>query len=140
MRGETRRPLAWNGTVSGPVSVTGELTKGQAGNLLVNTRLTIQRAEGEDPVDGLIDLSYNQSAGSIDFEPSYVATRYSRTEFSGRLGLRVAVSVETSNLSEYMQPIGAFTKGHLRCCRLRCSAMDHETQGRRERVDRVPHD
>jgi translocation and assembly module TamB len=107
----TRRPLVWNGTVSGPVSMTGELKEGRAGNLLVGTRLTIQRAEGEDPVDGLIDLSYNQSAGSIDFEPSYVATRYSRTEFSGRLGQRVAVSVETSNLSEYMQPVGAFTKG-----------------------------
>ena len=103
--------VVWNGNFSGPASVTGELREGKLRNVLAQGRMTIGPAEGDNPVEGLVDIAYRQSAGSIDFGQSYLATRYSRAQFAGTLGRLLEVALQSSDLNDLRPAIGMIAGG-----------------------------
>ena len=86
--------VVWNGSISGPAGVTGELREGKLRDVIARGQMTLSPMEGANPVEGFIDLTYNQSAASIDLGQSSVATRYSRAQLAGTLGQRLDGSAE----------------------------------------------
>jgi len=103
--------VVWNGNFSGPASVTGELLEGDLRDVLVRGRMTVEPAEGEHPVEGFIDLTYDQSTDSIDFGKSFAATRFSRMQLGGTLGQLLEVTLQTTDLNDLRPAIGMLTQG-----------------------------
>lgn len=103
--------VVWNGSVSGPAGVTGELREGKLRDVIARGQMTLSPTEGENPVDGFIDLTYNQSTASIDLGQSSVATRYSRAQLAGTLGQRLDVNLQSTDLNDLRPAIALIAKG-----------------------------
>lgn len=111
VRLERSRPLAWNGLLSGPVNVTGEIREKSIEDTTARARLTLAPTPGNNPAEGLVNFTYSQSTGSIDFAQSYIATRYSRAQFVGTLGKRMEVAVNSTNLDDFEPAIAMLSSG-----------------------------
>ncbi|MGE5569286.1 MAG: translocation/assembly module TamB domain-containing protein [Rhodospirillales bacterium] len=111
MRLESTRPLAWNGLISGPFSLAGEIQGKEVRNTTARARLTLTPAPGANPAEGMVNVSYSQAEGSLDFGRSYIATRYSRAQFAGTLGRRLEVAVNSTNLEDFEPAIAMFSSG-----------------------------
>ncbi len=105
------RRMAWNGMVSGPVHVAGELLRGKPKDVKAQARLEIAPAPGPNPVSGLVDVSYRQRTGDLALGNSFVATRFSRVQFSGTLGKRMELLFESTNLDDFQPAIAMFSSG-----------------------------
>ena len=103
--------VAWNGTFSGPVSVSFAIDRGKVRDLVTRARLAIAPAAGGNPVEGAVDLAYRQRSGEVEFAPSHWSTHYSRTEFAGTLGQRIEVKLESRNLDDFEPAIAMLTSG-----------------------------
>jgi translocation and assembly module TamB len=103
--------MIWTGNVSGPVRLSGRILRGNVGAFQLNTQLVITRAPGENPVQGLIDLAYDQTSGNLTFGPSNIVTNFSRLTFSGVLGRQMNAAVETTNLDDAQPAIAMFSAG-----------------------------
>jgi translocation and assembly module TamB len=103
--------VVWNGNFSGPAGVTGELLDGDLRDVIARGRMTVSPAKGENPVEGLIDLTYDQNAASIDLGESSLSTRYSRAEVSGTLGKTLEVTLQSTDLDDLRPAILLIAKG-----------------------------
>jgi translocation and assembly module TamB len=110
-RFEGVRRTAWNGTLSGPVAVTGAIDRGKVRDLVARAHLTIAPAASGNPVDGVVDLIYRQRNAEVEFAPSYLNAGDSRAEFVGVLGRRIEVKLESRNLDDFEPAIGMFSAG-----------------------------
>ncbi len=111
VRLERFRPLAWNAVLSGPVAVTGEIREKRLRDTAARARLTLAPTRGDNPAEGLVNFTYSQSTGSIDFAQSYIATRYSRAQLAGTLGKRMEVAVNSTNLEDFEPAIAMLSSG-----------------------------
>jgi translocation and assembly module TamB len=109
MRLDRPRPLAWSGSISGPVSLAGVIRNKTVRDTTARARLTLSPAPGGNPAEGLVNLTYSQAAASVDFGQSYIATRYSRAQFAGTLGRRLEVAVNSTNLEDFDPAIAMFS-------------------------------
>lgn len=100
-RVEGARRVAWDGMLSGPMVVGGEIREGDVREVNARAELTISPAPGGNPLEGLIDASYSQRKGSIELGHSYLATPSSRVQFNGTLGRRLEVRVESTDLGDF---------------------------------------
>ena len=107
---EVRR-VTWNGDVSGPVRLSGEVRQAKLQRFFLNALLDIAAAPGDNPVHGLVDLTYDHPASEVSFGPSNVTTRVSRLTFSGVLGRRLDAMAETTSLADAEPAIAMFTAG-----------------------------
>jgi translocation and assembly module TamB len=107
---EVRR-VAWDGIASGPVRLSVELRDRQPTELAIETRLNIAPGAGPNPIQGLLDASYNSAAGELVFGPSNLTTGFSHSGFSGVLGRRLSVALETTNLEDAQTAIAMFSSG-----------------------------
>lgn len=110
-RVEGARPVVWNGALSGPVRVTGAIRQGKVRDMVARAHLTIVPTASGVPVDGVVDLTYRQSAAVVEFAPSYLNLGASRAEFAGALGRRIDVKVESRNLADFDPAIALFAAG-----------------------------
>ena len=95
----TDRPVAWNGTMAGTFSA--DATVGQT-DAMARVDLGIVPAPGGAPVDGHLDVAYDQAAGTIALGSSSFATPATRVEVSGTLGKMLQVRLRSTDLNDLL--------------------------------------
>jgi translocation and assembly module TamB len=96
------RPVAWSGTVSGPVRIAGRIAAGRPRDFTIETTLDVARAPGAIPIDGKVAMTFEQSAARLQFGNSALATPTTRVQFSGTLGESMRANLESKNLADLL--------------------------------------
>ncbi len=94
----TDRAIPWNGTLAGGFAVDAVVGKQLAkfqGNIGIYPAST-------SPIEGHLDLNYNQSAATLALGKSYVKTTATRVDFEGVLGQTLAIQAQSTNLDELL--------------------------------------
>ncbi len=94
----TDRPISLTGTLAGGFTVDAVLGQPAATKLAANIGITAG-AEGT-PVEGQLDVSYDQESGIVRLGKSYLATPATRLDFSGALGGTLQVNARSTNLDD----------------------------------------
>ena len=105
-RMETDRALPWDGTLAGGFSLDTILGKPVA---KVQGNIGIYPARSGPPIEGHLDVAYDQAAGTIALGKSYVSTNASRVDFNGTLGQSLDVRAQSTNLDELLPAIAAIS-------------------------------
>ena len=96
----TDRPVAWSGSMAGTFSTDG--TVGQR-DTMARANLGIVRASGGGvPVEGHLDVAYDQAGGTVALGPSSFVTPATRVEVSGTLGKVLQVRLRSTDLSDLL--------------------------------------
>ncbi|HTB13637.1 MAG TPA: translocation/assembly module TamB domain-containing protein [Bryobacteraceae bacterium] len=93
----TDRPIPWNGKLAGGFSLDAEIGK-QAAKFQGN--IGIYPAVEGAPIEGHLDVVYDQAAGTVQLGNSYLKTASTRVDFQGTLGQTLDVRGQTTNLDE----------------------------------------
>lgn len=93
----TDRPVAWSGTMAGSFST--DATVGQP-QTTARANLTVVPNSGGMPIEGHLDVAYDQAAGTIALGSSSLATPATRVEVSGTLGKVLQVRLRSADLSD----------------------------------------
>jgi len=110
----TDRPIAWNGTMAGTFSVDATVNQRDTmahGNLSVTPIAGGASLAGSAPVEGHLDVAYDQAAGTIALGSSSIATPATRLEVSGTLGKTLQVRLRSTDLNDLL-PALAITEDH----------------------------
>jgi translocation and assembly module TamB len=102
----TDRPMPWNGMARGDIALDGELGEP---SLKVGAAVTITPAVEGRPLEGAINLSYDQAAGTLKFQESHVSTLTTRIELSGTLGDTLAITAQSTNLDDVLPALREVT-------------------------------
>ena len=95
----TDRPIAWNGTMAG--SFSADATVGKTDSM-ARANLTIAPVAGDKPVEGHLDVVYDNTAGTVALGSSYFATPATRLELSGTLGKMLEVRLKSTDLDDLL--------------------------------------
>ena len=105
----TPRPLPWNGTLAGSFTIDSTIGDSTIGDSTIGgaaaqarAKLTISPAAEGTPIEGLLDGAYNQAAGELSLESSYLATPATRLDVSGTLGRRLEIQFHSTNLVDVL--------------------------------------
>jgi translocation and assembly module TamB len=93
---------AWNGTISGPLDVQGELTQGGAGGLTATASLSVEASAKDRPLTGSVNISFDQRAGTLELRESRLSTAATSVEFDGTLNKFIRVNLRTADLSDLL--------------------------------------
>jgi translocation and assembly module TamB len=97
-------PLPWDGRASGPLALEGSFRK--SGDLRISTSLAIVPEPGGAPVRGQVAARYDAAGGTLDLGRSTLSLPASRLDFSGVLGRRLQVRLDTRDLDDLLAAIG----------------------------------
>lgn len=100
------RPYPWNGSITGPVSFSGNLTRDGLSSGHLSANLRVAPVEGELPLSGELNLDWRQDCGCIDFGSSSLATESARVHFRGVLGQRLEAGFFATRLQD-VEPVAA---------------------------------
>lgn len=98
----TPRPAPWNGTLSGPVSTSFTIRQS---DVKISAQLSVVPVADGDPLEGHIDLAYDQAKTTIELGSSSLATPATRVEVSGTLGQTLRVRARTTKLEDLLPAI-----------------------------------
>ena len=96
--------LLWNGLASGAVAVEGSFK--DAAVLRATAALTVAPASDSAPVHGVIQATYQARDKTLDLGQSTVTLPNSQVDFSGALGRRMRVHLNTRDLDDLLPAIG----------------------------------
>jgi translocation and assembly module TamB len=100
----TRERLLWNALASGTVAVEGSFQDAAA--LRATATVTVAPASDSAPVHGVIGATYVARDRTIDLGHSTVTLPSSQIDFSGILGRRMRVHLNTRDLDDLLPAIG----------------------------------
>lgn len=100
----------WSGRISGPAEIRGELAATGLRSVRANARLVIAAETGDLPVQGSVNLNYDQASSTVELGSSYLATPSSQVIFEGTLGRSLRVSLESTDLNDFL-PVAASLSG-----------------------------
>ncbi|MFB3776955.1 MAG: translocation/assembly module TamB domain-containing protein [Bryobacteraceae bacterium] len=103
-------PPPWRGLASGAIELIGIWAGGALHGVKLTGRVGITPADAVKPISGFVDMTLDQGAGTLTFGDSHLATAASRASFTGALGQRLRVELETSNLEDLL-PAAAYLNG-----------------------------
>ncbi len=95
----TDRPVAWNGTLAGSINADAVLGQRRA---RVHAISSISPASGGTPLEGQVDLNYDQQTGLILLGDSHVSTPSTSLDLSGTLGQTLSVRARSTNLDDVL--------------------------------------
>lgn len=95
-----RRPLEWDGRASGPVEVKGSFDRRGVQGLIVKSALAILPGSDGIPLQGDVDLTYDQRRNVIELGQSKIQLPNTQLAVSGALGSLLNVNVDTTNLDD----------------------------------------
>jgi translocation and assembly module TamB len=96
--------LPWNALASGTVAVEGSFER--SAELRASATLTVGPAPDSAPVHGQIAATYQARDRTLDLGHSTVTLPSSQVDFSGTLGRRMRVHLDTRNLDDLLPAIG----------------------------------
>ncbi len=94
--------LPISGVVSGPIGIEGDLAGPAPAGVSVQAKLEIAPSPGKIPVEGSLDLSYDQRGQAIHLGLSHLATPSSRINFSGSAVSGIHVGMVSRDLNELL--------------------------------------
>ncbi len=92
---------AWNGVVSGPVHVDGNLNDLRR-DLAANARLIVTPRAGALPVSGSLGVNYSARRGTLELDHSYLSLPHTRLDLSGSLGQQIQVRLVSTDLNDLL--------------------------------------
>ena len=95
----TDRPVSWNGVLAGAVVVDAVIGQPSA---KIHAAASITPASLGAPIEGQIDVTYDQGTGTVSFGESHVNTASSNVNLSGTLGRTLDVRARTTNLDDVL--------------------------------------
>jgi translocation and assembly module TamB len=95
----TDRPVPWSGTMAGNFSADATVDRADT---IARANLSIVPAAGGMPVEGHLDVAYDQAAGTVELGSSSVATPSTRVEVSGTLGRMLRVRLRSTDLNDLL--------------------------------------
>ncbi len=104
------RELEWNGTATGPVELEGNIVHDHIRGFKLRARMDIAPAQGAVPVQGSVDLAFDQSSDIISLGDSRLSTPATQMNFTGMLGRVLNVRVRSTNLEDVLPVIAMFTE------------------------------
>ncbi|HYL37258.1 MAG TPA: translocation/assembly module TamB domain-containing protein [Bryobacteraceae bacterium] len=110
----TGQSVPWDGSMSGPVEVTGLLSELNAGRFDARAQLTLSPVAQSVPVHGLIDATYHGSDGSVDLGRSFLQLPTTRVDFAGSIGRQLRVHLQSTNLDDLSPAVRAVSSGAFR--------------------------
>jgi translocation and assembly module TamB len=96
--------LLWNSLASGSIGVEGSF--GNSKVLRATAALTVVPASDSAPVHGTIEATYQASDETLDLGQSTITLPASQVDFSGVLGRRMRVHLNTRDLDDLLPAIG----------------------------------
>ncbi len=94
----TDRAIPWNGTLAGGFSLDAAIGR-QAAKFQGNIGIY---PGSERPIEGHLDVDYDQAAGTVELGKSYLKTGATRVDFSGTLGQTLDVRAQSTDLDELL--------------------------------------
>lgn len=91
---------AWQGALSGPVEVQGEIAGNRPARLKASGELNVQGTAAEHPVEGFLAFSFDQDSGELQLRNSWLASRTTKLNFDGTLQSELRLSAVTTDLGE----------------------------------------
>ena len=104
----TLRPIPWNGELAGTLEVDSVV--GEPINK-VHAVATITPAGNGEPIQGQVDIRYDQQAGVVSFGDSHVATPATTVILSGTLGQNLDVRARSTNLDDVLPALALLGDG-----------------------------
>jgi translocation and assembly module TamB len=95
----TDRVIPWNGTLAGGFALDAVLGKQLA---KFQGNIGIYPAAPGAPIEGHLDLNYDQAAATLALGKSYVKTPATRVDFQGVLGQTLEIQAQSTNLDELL--------------------------------------
>ena len=93
----TPRQIPWNGNLAGTFETRTTLQKPDS---VSSAKLTITPASDGDPLTGYLDVTYDQTQGTIALGSSSIVTPATRIELDGTLGRTLRVRARTTRLED----------------------------------------
>ncbi len=103
----TDRPMPWNGTLAGDVSLDTSI---DAPDTDARVNLKISPAPEGTAVEGRVNAVYDQKAGQVFLGNSYLATPASRLDVAGTLGTKLQIQFRSSNLDDLLPALALAEK------------------------------
>ncbi len=99
----TGRRLGYDGIVSGPVQVEGNVKHTQD----VTARAALRIAPGRRgiPVSGRLNVDYNGRADTVTIASSYLQLPHTRVEIAGTLNRRIELHAVSTDLADDLRPV-----------------------------------
>ncbi len=94
--------MPWSGVISGPVHLVSRISRGALADTTVTGALWVKPLPGEVPVEGVLDVSFDQLDNTLRFGPSQLGFGSTRLDFSGALGAGIRLSVFSENLDDLL--------------------------------------
>jgi len=110
----TDRPIAWHGTMAGTFSADATVNQRDAmarANLSITPIAGGASLAGSAPIEGHLDVAYDQAAGTIALGSSSISTPATRVEVSGTLGKMLQVRLRSTDLNDLL-PVLAIAEDH----------------------------
>jgi len=95
----TDRAIAWNGILGGPFDLRGVI--GQYATT-VQANLAIKPVAEGTPIQGQIDIAWDEKAGLVRLGHSWAATPATRVDVSGTLGQSLEVLAQSTDLNDVL--------------------------------------
>lgn len=94
--------LPYDGTVSGPIFVQGDLRTPGTKSMAARARLSIASGRRGIPVSGRLVAAYDGATDNIDIRDSFLALPHTRITISGSIGNRLNVGVNSRDLHDLL--------------------------------------
>ena len=101
--------VAWNGSVSGPISAQAQFGGAGIENAVLRAQMTVLPAPGALPVNGNVALELNQSARTVHFDSAHLETTGAQLDFDGTLGQTMNVGLLVTDFGA-VQPVVALLR------------------------------
>lgn len=100
--------LPWDGSISGPISFSGELGPWGVRKAEASGRLEIRPAEARLPAEGALNVAWRQADGRVTLDDSVIRLPASEVRLSGTLGQSLNAALSTHDLAEIETAAGLF--------------------------------
>lgn len=91
-----------NGILSGPLHFSGFFGHARFNGIKIGVQFDIAPGPGSVPLDGVVAVDYDQSAGKIQLGASHLDLGSSHLIASGTLGERLAAHLASNNLNDFL--------------------------------------
>jgi translocation and assembly module TamB len=98
---------ALNGTLSGPIQVSGQVTPSGLTGVSAGATLNVAAHDGGVPVSGSLAINYDQRAGKLQLGDSQVDIGSTHAALSGTVGENLAVQIVSRNLNDALPVLRA---------------------------------